>query len=185
MIDFFYDQDYVDCEKDAPCAETGSLLLNARIYALAHKYGVPELQALAIAKTVKRFSEMRESVLQMDFCYLAKIAFTSTDASDMGLREVYVKEFVMRRPEILIQKEHEKDRVVAALTAVPGFFASVALFEVDRSRSENAGSTMPLYRRAVCRDCATTFSIGVVCSQCKSEEIVLRYDTKLIAKPKK
>ena len=185
MIAYFYDQDYTDCERDAPCAETNSLLLNAHIYALAHKYGVPKLKALAIAKTVDSLGEIRERVLHLDFCYLAEIAFTSTDASDFGLRELYVKEFVMRRHEILKLKESEREKVVAALEKIPGFFQAVALFGVDCPRRENEASTMPVFRKVVCDVCDTTYSISIPCFHCKSEDTVLRYDTKLFAKPKK
>ena len=70
--------------------------------------------------------------------FQAKIAFTTTDASDLGLRKLYVKEFVVRRPEILKQQQNEKDKIIGALAVIPSFLDSSELW-LRLSRGARAG----------------------------------------------
>ena len=80
----------------APLADTADLVVHARVYALAEKYGVSGLKALAKEKFEVIVAHRWN---QDDFLDAAMEVYTHTIDSDRGLRNVVIQAF-RQRPEL-------------------------------------------------------------------------------------
>ena len=89
------DDESVDPDEEVE-EETPELLIHTRVYALAEKYGIEGLKALAREKfevlAAQRWSEP-------DFLEAAEEAYTTTIDTDRGLRNVVLQSF-RQRPEL-------------------------------------------------------------------------------------
>lgn len=116
MLQFFYHLNY-DAPEFGPVAEGANLdsplelVLHARIYAVAEKYMVDGLKAVAMEKFEKATASGWN---KHDFLEAARETYTSTIDSDKGLRDIVVKVFHAHKLSLL-----DKEEAVQLLTEVP------------------------------------------------------------------
>ncbi|KAI1391853.1 BTB/POZ protein [Hypoxylon trugodes] len=101
MIFYLYNLDYTTSQTTTP-----SLVVHARVYALAEKYLIGGLKATALTKfraIVDNISSSSDEQ-RLDFAKAAREVYTSTVDVDTGLRDV-ILETLHKNPKFLDQKE--------------------------------------------------------------------------------
>lgn len=94
-----------DCEEDTVGNPT--LFSSVRVYAIADKYGIPQLKELAR----QRFSNWAENNWACDdFSAIAREVFETTPAKDRGLRDVVIRLVAMHAADF-IQQEHSRQLI--------------------------------------------------------------------------
>jgi len=86
MIDYLYKLDYTDSPFDSGGKPT--LLINAEVYAIAEKYNIRSLKALAKGKFK---AKVEKGWNEEGFSLAIKEVYTSTPDSDMELRDLVCK----------------------------------------------------------------------------------------------
>jgi hypothetical protein len=85
-----------------PDCETAHLIIHAKVYALAEKYGIMGLKALARRKFA---SQAKEHISSTELPWAMKEVYESTVDSDRGLRDIVIQTFranpdIARRPDV-------------------------------------------------------------------------------------
>ena len=91
MLRWCYAQDYDDEHDYKPKSYGISLVINARMYALADKYGLQGLKIHAITKYKTALLMCLFGELQDAFFEAIEVVFNTTPTSDRGLREIFLK----------------------------------------------------------------------------------------------
>lgn len=148
MFDFLYRLNYDDQLSITGDASqyNGRLTINARVYAIAEKYGVWSLKDTAIQKSADILKQMWNT---NDLFTAIEIVWTSTPGSDRGLRECYLAAIV----------KHKHD-----LHKMEGFM------EFVRSIDDMAGDILDAEWNEVGKSPFTIF-----CQTCRVHQRVFRY----------
>ena len=125
------------------------LTVNSQMYAMADKFGVPRLKAYSLAK-IKNVFEMYFSY--KDFVRGISIAWSSTISSDKGLRDVFLKEYLLRRPSLLEHYSH----IAESLKATEDFLWDAML---EDWRISAGVSTLGLSKNSTCKKCGAAKGI--------------------------
>lgn len=126
MINYFYHFDYdVSVPKDS---EVDPVLLHSMIYAVADKYGVPDLKTAAKVKFGRTQAASRPLALR-GIIHI----YDSTPETDYGLRDLCLLKYVMSMPSFAaLPGSANSARVIKGcnddLKQVPDFAADVATF---------------------------------------------------------
>jgi hypothetical protein len=88
-------------DEASPPIESPNLTSHAKVYALAEKFGIRGLKALALDKFAAEAAKHWDSP---DFSQAAHEVYTSTVESDRGLRDEVVK-ILYRNPELLSKED--------------------------------------------------------------------------------
>ena len=99
MIDYLYRLDYDD--KSSSANAEGTLVMNANVYAIADKYGIPSLKEIAQRKTAEA---LKTDSNHESFLTALDIVWTTTPLSDRGLRGLFLP-VIAKNKKILLEKE--------------------------------------------------------------------------------
>ncbi|MCJ1435433.1 hypothetical protein MMC27_004806 [Xylographa pallens] len=110
VIDYLYRLDYDDKPKTANVESSdGPLVMNANVYAIAHKYEIRSLKKVARRKTMEA---LETNPNHKSFSSAVDIVWTTTPLHDRGLRDLFLP-VIVENQKTLREKDDFKDSVRA------------------------------------------------------------------------
>lgn len=153
MLEYLYEHDYIDHQNST---------INARMYAIADKYGILDLKNLAKRRFEDNFKPLHaratlsniSKTVRATLPDLLRVVYTTTPDSDQGLRDILVQVLEPHLDELMAIPEF----VVAAKEA--GYFAHDVLVKRHREgavRCDYCFTTLRPQTKRVCKDCCDRY----------------------------
>ena len=127
MISTLYSGDYI-VEHDPNADGAWPLLIHAHLYAMGDKFGIAALRYCAVKKTALELRH-RETSWHNDIIPTARVIWSTTLSSDRGLRNQYIKHFLVTRTSMMNDDENIRKEQIEALRSVPDLAHDILIAE--------------------------------------------------------